>query len=411
MEPGFLYLAAGNPPSERYDREETGIETKREFAGNVLNVEYLEQTPDNPELFQVLLASLLDQKTKRLISVTADEIQQDWVKDAATGEKNLNLDPKSGAFLWRFSQAWGELFNAFSHKDTVLHKAHPADPKAKWHLPTFILDPGVVISWIDQYKASPKARKGHLADFLTTKLHTYIQQFGDDEQNTVNLYLAHFAIPKVEVTGTGKNKTTKALEVTKPTMKVLTPREVGYLNPNVKRPREKAAPPKMNAIDLIDPESGEVVGHYVKRDVGGFQPGTRLIRKDGLETGKDFTLLGLIYNTDTKTVDENAVVIQGPDGHIILPLHEFTQEYERFLPPTPEVGKPFTYDKDKAEKYGFSEMKIEAHEKAQTLIDAIYARDPAFVVIHKVGDHDPDSRLSPVHGPSALTAEKIKVNF
>ena len=205
----------------------------------------------------------------------------------------------------------------------------------------------------------------------------------------MNLYLAHFAIPKVEVTGTGKNKTTKALEVTKPTMKVLTPREVGYLNPNVKRPREKAAPPKMNAIDLIDPESGEVVGHYVKRDVGGFQPGTRLIRKDGLETGK-ISPLGLIYNTDTKTADENAVRSKDQRSHHFA-LHEFTQEYERFLPPIPEVGKPFTYDKDKAEKYGFSEMKIEAHEKAQTLIDAIYARDPAFVVIHKVGDPDPDS--------------------
>ncbi len=405
VESGFLHLALGNPPSERYDREETGIETKREFAGNVLNVEYLEQTPYNPELYQVLMASLLDQKTKRLTAVTADEIQPDWVKDAATGEKNLNLDPKSGAFLWRFSQAWGELFNAFSHKDTVLHKAHPADPKAKWHLPTFILDPGVVISWIDQYKASPKARKGHLADFLTTKLHTYIQQFGDDEQNTVNLYLAHFAIPKVEVTGTGKNKISKALEVTKPTVRVLTPREVGYLNPNVKRPKEKASPPKIDAIDLIDPDSGDVVGHYVKQQAAGFQPGIKLVRKDGLETEKQLTFLGLSYNVDTKTVDENAVVIQRPEGHIILPLSQFTAEYERFVPPTPEVGKPFAYDKQKAKEYGFSEMKIESHEKAQQLVDAIYAREPAFVVIHKIGDKDPDDKNK------ILTQEKIKVNL
>ncbi|MBI5794125.1 AAA family ATPase [Candidatus Uhrbacteria bacterium] len=254
--PGFLYLAAGNPPSERYDREETGIETKREFAGNVLNVEYLEQTPDNPELYQVLLASLLDASTGRLTAVTPEEVQPEFIKDAATGGMNLNLDPKSGAFLWRFSQVWGELFKAFSYKDTILHKTNPADPKAKWHLPSFILDPGVVMSWIGQYKASPKARKGHLSDFLEHKLKDYIHQFPEEEQKTVNAYLKHFGVMKKVDPGFSLG----AVKEAKPPFHVLTPREVGYLNPNVKRPRARAAPPRMEGVDVIDPETGEVIG-------------------------------------------------------------------------------------------------------------------------------------------------------
>jgi hypothetical protein len=139
VEPGFLYLAAGNPPSEKYEREETGIETKREFAGNVLNVEYLEQTPENPELYQILEATLLDQKTGRLTAVTPEEVEPKWDKDSATGEYHLNLDPTSGNYIWRFANAWGELFKAFSNKATVMHKIHSGDPVASWHLSSFIL--------------------------------------------------------------------------------------------------------------------------------------------------------------------------------------------------------------------------------------------------------------------------------
>lgn len=268
VQPGFLYLAAGNPPSERYDREETGIETKREFAGNVLNVEYLEQTPDNPELYQVLLASLLDQQTGRLTAVTPGELEPAWRRDKTTGDSSLDFDPTHGAFLWRFSQAWGQLFRAFGKQDTVLHKKHPGDPPGKYHLPSFILDPGVVISWMDQYKASPRDRKTHLAAYLTGKLTSYSSQFPQDEQATVRSILTHFGIPKTqEVEGeevvsgkTKKKKVFKTAEVDKPPATVLTPRDIGFLNPNVPRPKQEPAPKKFEGRVKIDPETGEAIG-------------------------------------------------------------------------------------------------------------------------------------------------------
>ncbi|MDI6809861.1 MAG: AAA family ATPase [Candidatus Eisenbacteria bacterium] len=399
VQPGFLYLAAGNPPSERYDREETGIETKREFAGNVINVEYLEQSKDNPELYQVLLASLLDSQTGRLTCVTKGELEPNFIKDAPTGEYIIDSDPHSGGFLYRFANAWHELFQAFSHKDTVLHKKNPADPRAKWHLPTFVLDAGVVLSWIGQYKADPKARKEHIATFLTSKLTTYLEQFPEDEQKTVKEYLSFFDLSL---------ETPKKDEQTKPPLSVLTPKDIGYLNPNVPRPKEKGAPPKFKTIDFLDTETGEVLFEYVAQE-SGFASGTKLVRKEGADDTlpQEATILGLLYNPDTEQTDPNSILIDGDYGHKVITPEDLTKWYDVATPPIPESGTPFAYDRVKAREYGFSELKIEKHEKAQAIIDAIYNRDPRFVTIFRAGSPDPDSTATP---KALLTTDKYKVN-
>lgn len=56
-----------------------------------------------------------------------------------------------------------------------------------------------------------------------------------------------------------------------------------------------------------------------------------------------------------------------------------SQENKIPLGETPEQGQPFVYDKQKAKEYGFSELTIKAHEKAQVLVSAIYNHDSAFV--------------------------------
>jgi hypothetical protein len=337
VQPGFLYLAAGNPPSERYDREETGIETKREFAGNVLNVEYLEQTPENPELYHLLLAGLMDESTGRITAVGKDEVSPSWTLDKTTGISTLSKDSDSGAFLWRFSQAWGELFKAFSKQDTILHTQHPTAQKKEYFLKTFILDPGVVLSWIDQYKADPTARKGHIAKFLKTKLKTYISQFPQDEQTLVYTYLNLFGL-----------KDDKAKEKTKPKFTTLTPQDIGYLSPNVPKPKEKPAPSTFTGKDVIDPESGDATG-----------------------------------------------------------IEDFEKDKEPNQP-TPGELAPFAYDKAKAKEYGFSELQVEAHPKAQAIVEAIRKKEPRFVTIHKAGSPDPDSTTTP---QAILTKDKPKLNL
>ncbi|MFH1766953.1 MAG: AAA family ATPase, partial [Patescibacteria group bacterium] len=332
VEPGFLYLAAGNPPSERYEREETGIETKREFAGNVLNVEYLEQTPDNPELYQILLATLLDSKTGRLTSVTPEEVEPGWVKDAATGEYHLNENERSGGFLYRFANCWSELNKAFSHQETVLTKLHPADQPNKRQLDSFILDPGVVISWLDQYKASPGDRKEHLAQFMAVKLDIYLKQFPEEEQKIVITYLEFFGLVPLPQS---KDKISAKLlqkESGKPKAKVLTPKEIGYLNPNVPRPREKGAPPKFEAIDFLDPETGEVTLQYVAQEVLGQKPGAKFVRREVdaryPTTDIEVELLGWLFDEERDEVSTTEVVVKDREGKaLVLSLRELRREY------------------------------------------------------------------------------------
>ena len=54
------YIAAGNPNSAKYIREEADMAVDREFVGNVIVVDYFEQTKKNPELYQIMLTGLLD---------------------------------------------------------------------------------------------------------------------------------------------------------------------------------------------------------------------------------------------------------------------------------------------------------------------------------------------------------------
>ena len=63
--------------------------------------------------------------------------------------------------------------------------------------------------------------------------------------------------------------------------------------------------------------------------------------------------------------------------------------------------RPFAYDKAKAEKHGFLELNIEAHEKAQAIVDAVYARDPRYVTLHHTAG-SPD--------PATITADKYTLN-
>lgn len=365
--PGFLYLAGGNPPSERYDREETGIETKREFGANVINVEYLDQTADNPELYQILLAGLLDSDTGRLVAVTPDEVQPKWIKEVSTGQKYLSTNPEDGGFLYRFATVWKELFNAFSHKDTALtEKAKKSgDHVEDYYLNEFILDAGVVMSWIDQYKSDLSARNQHIEAFFKEKLKNYLSQFDDEEQDTVRVYLEYFGIKLDEPTPP------------KPEAKVLTPKEIGFLNPNVSRPREEKDdtedPPDLETAEIISFDSGESI-EYIRTNVGDWQSGTTLKRKEGappIMQHEELKILGHLQ------VDKNNVVCDIGDGTGKIIAYENLKNW--YEVPTPETGKPFHYDRKKAREYGMEAVEIPAHAKAQELCDKIIAHDSAFV--------------------------------
>ena len=222
----FLYLAAGNPNNARYDREETPVEAYREFSG-VLNVDYLENNKLSPELMEVMVASLMDQKTGRLRVVSKEEIMPSFIK-GANEQEYLDELPATGGFLWRFSQAWKGVLQAFAHQENPLQILHPDQNPEKYHLQKFVLDLGKVRDWLHQYKISSGDQREGLEHYLKLKLREELQSAPSEDQVIVKDMMNIFAIDLDHIESSSKRFT------------VMTPKEIGYLFPNVPRPAVKS---------------------------------------------------------------------------------------------------------------------------------------------------------------------------
>ncbi|MBU1034549.1 AAA family ATPase, partial [Patescibacteria group bacterium] len=111
VRPNYLFVAAGNPPSDRYDREPVDPAVEREF-GTPITVDYPEQSLSNPEIYEGMLASLMDKNHR--IRFAKQELEPPAQKDALgkeTGkivpgkrkERVFLSDPKAGGIVWRFA--------------------------------------------------------------------------------------------------------------------------------------------------------------------------------------------------------------------------------------------------------------------------------------------------------------------
>jgi MoxR-like ATPase len=241
VQPKFLYLAAGNPNSARYDREETPVEAYREFSG-VLNVDFMDQNEDYPELMEVMVAALLDQKTRRMRVVSKEEVMPNFTIDES-GKFDVDLLAGNGGFLWRFACAWKSLLQAFSHQENILHQLNPGQPKEKYYLQKFVLDLGKVRDWLYQYKISKYDRQFGLEIFIVEKLLEELKSYPQEDRDLVRKILDVFKIDQEELDNREKPFTT------------MTPKEIGYLFPNVPRlPGEALKMP----IDIPEPETIEL---------------------------------------------------------------------------------------------------------------------------------------------------------
>lgn len=102
--------------AEFFDKRHPGridwpADLKREFAGNIFNIDYFEQTSQNPEVYEAMLAVLLDGNGR--LRLKAGEVEPAWkeIVDARTKEKSFEIDsdPKSGGTLWRFANLIAEI--------------------------------------------------------------------------------------------------------------------------------------------------------------------------------------------------------------------------------------------------------------------------------------------------------------
>ena len=220
VQPNYLFVAAGNPSSDRYDREPIDVAVRREF-GAAVTVPYPEQSENNPELYEAMLAALMD-KNRRLRFAT-DELSPAW-KYRVEGKKKireLDEDPKKGGAVWRFASGLSELYKSLSRQETVLKDRGEAQFLAK-----FVLDPGVVLGWL--HRAAEEGYTGSLEELLVEKIEAKLAEadITQADAELVRDFFGHFNLLGKKVDAREKKPEAE--------FHVLTPREIGLFSPRVR---------------------------------------------------------------------------------------------------------------------------------------------------------------------------------
>ncbi len=280
VQPKFAYLAAGNPPSTRYERNETPLEAYREVSNRLL-LDYLEQTPAQPELYEAMVAALLDEKTGRLRVVGENDVMPGYRKLPFQEKQVLETDPKECGVIWNFANAWKQTLLAFSHQPTEFHKLYPAAAPSTYHLDKIILDIGKVLQWLRDFKLDRRAQRRGIKCFLQEKLTDELEGQVHATDAEKRLFADYFRAHGILVERPSPND----YRPSQPS--VLTPVQVGYLFPQVPRPgskeKQKLESPKGKSALL--PDGSEVRYEPEAYPVGRiiFVPGDSVKLKNGQE--------------------------------------------------------------------------------------------------------------------------------
>lgn len=290
VQPQFAYLAAGNPPSNRYERNETPLEAYREVPNKLL-LDYLEQTPEQPELYEAMVAALLDEKTGRLRVMGEQDIMPGFRDEPSKGTMVLDNDPEHSGVIWNFANAWKQTLLAFSHQSTELSKKDPTAALGTYHLDKIILDIGKVLQWLRDFKLDRAAQKRGIACFLTEKLIEEIEGQVHATPEEKILFAKFFKEHGIDLSRKPAEADFRPSEP-----HVLTPVQIGLLFPQVPRPSKKdIAPPKGQSAFLRD--GSEVRYEAEPKSVDGndrivLAPGDTMI----IDGGQEATYVGAVEN-------------------------------------------------------------------------------------------------------------------
>jgi len=288
----FLYTAMVNLASERYSRTKIPPEVLRKFAK--VDLDYLKQTDAEPELYEAMLAALMDENG-RLRAATSEVVphfeDREEVETAfKAGQevkrtvrirelRNETVDAAgrtepAGGFLWRFSRAVNEINKSFSHRETVL-KAKGEGQFVK----DLIIDIGSLTSWLKEYRTIGHSQ--NLEAFITDKLDKEFlskQAYSTEDRALIKEFLGYFSI---DTSAAGR---AQASEAEHP-FENLTPVEVGKLSPRVHYKEVVSEEPVLTESYLISPE-GERIEYRTETYKEGKQqlvPGQVIKGKSGGE--------------------------------------------------------------------------------------------------------------------------------
>ncbi|MEK7637201.1 MAG: AAA family ATPase [Patescibacteria group bacterium] len=289
----FGFIGSANLPSEKHpDRSDLPIEVARELGE--IEIGYQPQTPENPELYELLTAGLMDQNGR--LRLPAEELAPEYedVVDATTNVKRqeLKTQPEAGGTLWRFANLMADIQRSYTGQANALT---PTEREASY-LRAAVLDTGLVLSWLGAYrKALHSMRRQSLTEFLTHQLHEWAGRKGLPSEDRVLLgkflqaYRLDESVDSIHTEGGHR---------------FLTPQEIGALSPRVPREAEtlKEAPKPVEASKFLA-DGTEVV--YSPEQTGGRSQWM----KKGDRSKRPWRMLGV-----GKGAHQGKVVMEGEAG-------------------------------------------------------------------------------------------------
>lgn len=315
--PGASAIWTSNPVGPRYpDRHSPDPAMRREIAE--IYIDYPEMSVENPELYKFALIALFDENN--FINIAKQELSPAYERKDIPEDRREILDDNSiivakneiisdisdnrhGA-LWRFCGAIKSLQDSFiygnsqaeKYPDTLLRFKEDADDNITIDdsgkvltLSSSTVTLGELSSWMSGFnerrqKQATEFRVDTFTEWLNFKINTYIKQADKADKEKLRALFRYF--------GFLDKATIPDLANAKP----LTPKEIGYLPPDVPRPVfvEKPITTEKPETETLLPKEKEKVKKNETRQV---------ILEDGSRTLMEiceFTLENGIYNSETE---------------------------------------------------------------------------------------------------------------
>lgn len=334
LSPNFGFLGSANLPSEKHpDRADLPVEVARELP--TLEIDYPPQSPDNPELYEMMLAALMDKNGR--LRLSREELAPAYkeIADAPAQEKQEELDirPSAGGTLWRFANLVGEVQKSYKGQNNVLQ----ATEGEASYLRVAVLDPGLVLSWLSAYRKSVSREQMNLETFLAEKLTDWAEQkiYPEEDRNLLRKFIDEF---KIDANNIRYPET------------VLTPAQIGALSPRVPRRIQalKEAPKPLEAC-LYLPSGEEVLYNPATKNP---ESGVVMVKNND-PSGNSWIFKG--YGLKDK--EDQAVLEHSDSGTVILiNCREFEKNYS---------GRSLIF----SEKYNDKEIKLDVLKTRQVSSD------------------------------------------
>ncbi len=318
IQSNFLYAGLVNLASERYDRKKIPPEVLRKFAK--ADVDYPEQTGSNPEIYEMMLAALMDENGR--VRAAKEELEPFYEykeearsvkKDGETVKRTVRIRElknqkqegtktiPAGGFLWRLSSVINELNKSFSHRETVLKSKGEAQ-----YLKDLVIDMGTVLGWLKEY--STLGRSGSLQNFIAEKLDTQFLSkaaYSADDRQLVKEFLKYYGIDLAKPSE-------------EPKFEILKPLDIGLLSPRVAYEKVIEEEPVLTEAYFIT-EEGERVEYYIKPHEEG---------------GKKYTPGQVMQNTADSRLYEFMGVTKSEGAPVLLPYKEKAKKSKERKPET-----------------------------------------------------------------------------